>query len=176
MAERLFEGRKVYYSGSIKGAPEIEPDFAWKLVHYMMDNGAVVLSEHVAARNQQERDDVRARNLGITVEEMLQDPEPQFGIRRQDLKWVEEATHVVALINAPSHGVGMELQHTILKPRLGLNLTPILCLIHQGVADRLSFMVSGVSRDETPCFYLETYADLDSAKLSVEKFLTGDLK
>lgn len=176
MSERLFEGKKVYYSGSIKGAPEIEPDFAWRLVRYMTENGAVVLSEHVAARNQQEMDEVRARNIGMTVKNMLKQPEPWFGIRKQDLKWVEEATHVVALVNAPSHGVGIELQHAILKPRLGLNTTPILCLIHEQVVDKLSFMVRGLSKDETPCFYLETYRDLETAKSSVKKFLTGDFE
>ncbi|OGM09117.1 hypothetical protein A2Z67_05925 [Candidatus Woesebacteria bacterium RBG_13_36_22] len=175
-AERIFDGKRVYYSGSIKGAPEIEPDFAWQLVQYMIENGANVLSEHVAARNQQEMDEVRARNLGMSVQEMLKQPEPWFGIRRQDLKWVEEATHVVAVVNAPSHGVGMELQHAILKPRLGLNVTPMLCLVHEQLNDKLSFMVRGVSKNESPYFFLETYKDLEAAKSSVEKFLTGNLK
>lgn len=172
MAERLFEGKKVYYSGSIQGVAEIEPDFAWNLVRYMINNGAVVLSEHVAGRNRNERDEIRARNVGMTVEEMLKEPEPWFGIRKQDLNWVDEATHMVALVNAPSHGVGMELEHAILKPRLGLNLTPILCLVHEGAAEKLSYMIRGVTTDESPCVYIRTYNDLKSAQLLVEKLLT----
>ncbi len=175
-AERRFDGKRVYYSGSIKGAPEIEPDFAWQLVQYMIENGANVLSEHVAARNQQEMDEVKARNLGMSVQEMLKQPEPWFGVRRQDLKWVEEATHVVAVVNAPSHGVGMELEHAILKPRLGLNTTPILCLVHEQLSEKLSFMVRGVSKDETPCFYVKTYKDLETAKASVSRFLNDELR
>ena len=52
MAKRNFPftGKKVYYSGSISGVPEPDPEFAWKLVRYMIDNGADVLSERVAAR------------------------------------------------------------------------------------------------------------------------------
>lgn len=167
-----FDGKKVYYSGSIKGAPEIEPDFAWNLVQYMAQNGAVVLSEHVAARDKEEMDLVRAKNIGVDLQQMLSEPEPWFGIRRQDLKWVDEATHLVALINAPSHGVGMEIEHAILKPRLGLNQTPILCSVHENLANKVSFMIRGVAENETPYFYLKTYTDLDSAKSEIYKFLT----
>lgn len=176
MTVRIFEGKKVYYSGSIKGSPEADPEFAWKLVRYMVEGGAEVLSEHVAARSQQEMDEVRARNIGMTVSEMLSLPEPWFGIRKQDLKWVEEATHVVALINAPSHGVGMELQHAILKPRIGLNITPVLCLVHEQYADKISFMIRGVSKEEAPYFSLHTYQDLDTAKNSIRTFLSADNK
>lgn len=176
MVERTFEGKKVYYSGSIKGAPEADPEFAWKLVQYMIENGAEILSEHVAARSKEEMDTVRARNIGMTVQEMLAQPEPWFGIRRQDLDWVDEASHVVAVINAPSHGVGMELEHAILKPRLGLNTTPILCLVHEDLSEKVSFMIRGVSKGETPYFYIETYTDLETAKSTVSKFLMDEIK
>ena len=83
-----FEGLKVYYSGSIKGSPEVDPNFAWKLVRYMSTNGAKVLSEHVAARNQKEMDKIRARNVGVTVAEYYQNPRPWFPVRRQDMAWV----------------------------------------------------------------------------------------
>lgn len=167
----MFEGKKIYYSGSIKGAPEKEPDFAWNLVRYMADNGATVLSEHVAGRSKEEMDQIRAKNIGMEIQKMLSEPEPWFEIRRQDLAWVDEATHVVALINAPSHGVGMELEHAILKPRMGLNETPILCLVHQDLKDKVSFMIKGVAPEENSSFHLETYIDLDSAKNSVKEFL-----
>ena len=137
----------------------------------MSQNGAIVLSEHVAGRSQQERDILLAKNIGLALDEMLKEPEPWFGIRRQDIKWVEESTHVVAVINAPSHGVGMEIEHAILKPRLGLNQTPILCLVHASLVDKVSFMIRGISRDETPYFYLESYTDLESAKSIVREFL-----
>lgn len=170
--EGLFTDRKVYYSGSIKGAPEIEPDFAWNLVQYMIQNGAIVLSEHVAARNKDEMDELLGRNISDEIRELLSGAEPWIGVRRQDLKWVDEATHMVALINAPSHGIGMEIEHAILKPRLGLNRTPVLCLVHENLADKVSFMVRGVAKDETPFFYLQTYTDLNSAKSEIFKFLT----
>ncbi len=169
-----FYGRLVYFSGSIKGAPESDPEFAWKLVQYMGINGADVLSEHVAARNQEEMDQIRARRTGQEIQEMLAQQEPWFGIRKKDTEWVDQASHVVALVNAASHGVGMEIERAILKPRMGLNVTPILCLVHEQVLDRLSYMIKGVSKEECPVFYLNTYTDIKNAQSIVYSFLTNN--
>lgn len=133
----------------------------------MSENGAEVLSEHVAARNKAEMDQMRAKNTGHELPEI----DPWFEVRRQDLAWVDEATHVVALVNAPSHGVGVEIEHAILKPRLGLNETPILCLVDEQLKDKTSFMIRGVSEEECPVFSIETYDGLDSATESVKEFL-----
>lgn len=168
--ERPFEGRKVYFSGSIKGAPEREPHFAWELVRFMGEGGADVLSEHVAARTQQERDFVRAARTGKLLDEMLAEPEPWWDIRRQDNVWVDEATHVVALVNAPSLGVGMEIERAILKPSRGLNETPILALIHAELLESLSYMVRGITSEEA-AFQLRTYYDLAEAQAVVTEFL-----
>ena len=174
-----FEGLKIYYSGSIKGAPELDPNFAWNLVQYIVQNGANVLSEHVAGRNYDEMDQIRAEKMGISVDNLRSIPREIYlrdVIRKQDLEWVDEATHVIALVNAPSHGVGMELQEAILKPRLGLNLTPILCLVHKDIYSNLSGMVLGVGDDENPKFYIRTYQNLEDAKNTVREFLTGAIK
>jgi hypothetical protein len=168
--ELPFKGLKVYYSGSIAGVKETDPNFAWNLVEYMKLNGANVLSEHVAARNQEEMDKIRAKNMGLTVEEMNNDKEPWFAVRKQDLTWVHQATHVVALVNAPSHGVGMEIQEAIRKPQLGMNETPILCLVHKDVP-RLTFMIKGINQEEAPNFSLKTYNDLEEAKKIIKDFL-----
>jgi len=177
--EKLFEGIKVYYSGSIKGAPELDPDFAWNLVQFMKEGGADVLSEHVAGRNKDEMDQVRAGKMGITVEALRDIPREVYVrdvIRKQDLEWVDQATHMVALVNAPSHGVGMEIQEAILKPRLGLNLTPVLCLIHEDIYSQLSGMITGVSDQENSEFYIKKYKTLQEAKDIVSSFLTGGLQ
>jgi hypothetical protein len=177
--EKLFEGLKIYYSGSIKGAPEPDPNFAWNLVQYMIQNGANVLSEHVAARNMDEMDEIKAGKMGITVTELRSIPREIYlkdVIRKQDLKWVDEATHVVSLVNsAGSYGVGMELQEAILKPRLGLNPTPVLCLIHESLYGNLSGMVTG-AEDSGSEFYIKSYKDLEDAKTTIRIFLTGKFK
>jgi len=165
------KGVKVYYSGSIQGVPEAEPDFAWHLVQYMIDEGVNVLSEHVAGRTKEERNKVRARNLGLDIKEMLSEEKPWFGIREADTKWVDEATHMVALVNAPSHGVGMEVERALLKPERGLPETSILCLVHTDMLKKLSCMIKGINREDYPNFLLATYRDLEDAKKIVKDFL-----
>lgn len=176
MAPKQFSECKVYYSGSIRGVPSADPEFPRQLVQYMIDNGADVLSEHVAARNDQERVAIFARRSGIDLLS-LSVPDRGKTARRVDLEWVRQATHVVAIVDSPSLGVGMELQYALDKPLRGLNRTPVLCLArHELLRDnRLSNMVIGVSVEESPVFYVKGYDNLGEAKETVSEFLLGRL-
>ena len=138
----------------------------------MSQNGADVLSEHVAARNQEEMNEIRARRIGITIQQLKDDPKPWINIRHQDMKWVDEATHFVALVNSPSHGVGMEIQRAIDKPKLGMNETPILCLIHSEMFSKLSFMIRGVAPEESSVFQIRIYKNLEQAQEYIFDFLS----
>lgn len=171
MADKPFFGLRVYYSGSIRGTPEPDPVLPWKLVSFMQEGGAEVPSEHVAARNPEEMRQLRIKNAGI---ERVDCPEPWVGAREADIEWVDSATHMVALVNGPSHGVGMEIQRALDKPAMGLNFTPILCLVREDIlqADRVTWMLLGVRE---PGFYLRTYTDEESAKRWVYLFLTGKI-
>lgn len=166
-----FDNKKVYFSGSIKGTPEADPEFAWKLVRFMIDNGANVLSEHVAARSKEEMDKIFFDKVGPLTNE------PWVQIRKVDMNWVDTADFVVALVNAPSFGVGMEIERAILKPRLGMSLTPILCLVHKDVLDnnKLSFMIRGVTDSEHPKFYVKAYTNLEEAQKIIEVFLLSSV-
>ena len=177
--EKPFEGMKVYFSGSIKGAPEADPNFAWELVRYMTMNGANVLSEHVAGRNKEEMEEIRARKMNVPVEYFKRLSRADFlrdVVRKQDVAWVDEASHLVALVNAPSHGVGMEIERAILKPERGLNKTPILCLVHEDLVTGLSGMISGVSEvNDKAALFVRTYRTLQDADYSIYHFLKGKL-
>jgi hypothetical protein len=118
-------------------------------------------------------EEIRAKRTGMTVQKWQENPQPWFSVRRQDLEWVDEATHVVALVNAPSLGVGMEIQRAIDKPRLGMNSTPILCLISKDRSPGLSFMIRGVSEEESPLFQLREYENLNQAQKHIHNFLTS---
>jgi hypothetical protein len=163
---------KVYYSGSIKGIPEPDKELPWKLVRFMAEGGADVLSEHVAARSHKEMEEIRAKRIGDRMSEVENNPEPWFGVRKMDLEWVEEATHLVALVNSPSSGVGMEIQHAIDKPRMGLNKTPILCLVREDLADKITWMIRGLTSEEA---HLRTYKDYTEATQLIDKFLRNEL-
>jgi len=168
--EKPFEGTVIYYSGSIRGVKNMDPDFAHKLVSFMMENGADVISEHVAARNEAEMNEIFLRRTGIdrgSVEN------PWEVVRKVDLDMVDHATHLVAIINGPSHGVGIEIEHAILKPSLGLNETPILCLVQEDLKDMVTWMIKGISRSEAPGFCLKTYKNLQDAKDKITEFLSS---
>ncbi|MDB5179341.1 MAG: hypothetical protein JWN01_1284 [Patescibacteria group bacterium] len=156
-----FGGVKVYFSGPITRQPLREvSDFSLEIIQFLTAGGAEVLSEHVAARAA--LDGRRAPTDRTAID-----------IRRQDLKWVDKATHFIAIVNDPSHGVGMELERAILKPNLGLNPTPILCLVQEQLLDKLTYMIRGVSMDECPDYYLQSYSDPNDAKEIVTKFLVS---
>lgn len=168
--EKPFDGMKIYFSGSIKGAPELDPDFAWKIVQYLGNNGANVLSEHVAARSREEMDEIFVRRAGEHILNIYENDEPWWDIRKMDNRWVDEATHMIALVNAPSLGVGMELERAIHKPERGLNATPILALIHKDVLQSLSYMVRGITQEEVS-FRLRTYSSFEDVVREIEEFL-----
>lgn len=167
--KKPFKGLKVFFSGTIRGATNPDPDFSWKLVQYMIKNGADVLSEFVAGRTKKEMDEIFARRTGM---DLRKKNKPWLIARKVDTGWLDEATHIVALVDSPSLGVGMEIERAIEKPNRGLNKTFILCLVHKDLIDGLSFMIRGVTKKEAPSYSLKTYKDLDHAKKVVHDFLT----
>ncbi len=172
--EKPFEGKKVYYSGSIRGIANSDPNFAWNLVQHMINNGANVLDEHVGARNREEMAEIFYKRSGIEIGAIEDKKEKAKVARRQDLKWDEEDDYLVALVTSPSLGVGIEIQHAILKPRLGLNKTPILFLVDRKVvdADMLSNMVTGIdSEAENVDYEIGIYENEEDAKRIITEFL-----
>jgi hypothetical protein len=168
--KKIFEDLKIYYSGSIQGTPEMDREFPKKLVKFMEENGANVLSNHVALGDQKKANELLSQQIGIDLESISLEEKGKI-IRHQDIAWVDEATHVVALVNSPSHGVGVEIQRALDKEKMGMNKTPILCLIKNDLKDKLSLMISGVEREESDVFYLRSYKDLAEAQKHIFDFL-----
>lgn len=161
---------KVYYSGSIKGVPEADPDFPQKLVKFIENCGAEVLSEHVAFSNKEKSNEIFFQKTGINLDKISPNLLPEI-IRKQDINWVDEAEVMIALVNSPSLGVGVEIQRALDKEKLGMRKTPILCLIRDDLKDKLSFMISGINLEETDVFYLRSYKDLEEAQKHIFDFL-----
>ncbi len=89
--------------------------------------------------------------------------------READIEMIDnESTHVIALVDAPSLGVGMELERALTKHRRGLPLTPVLALVHEYNLERLSFMVQGVRE---PHFSLQAYIGFDDITVKIEDFM-----
>lgn len=162
---RPFTGARVYFSGAIRGATLPFPDVTRRITRFLMQRGAEVLSEHVGA------DTLGARNhtfLARTGIDLTAVSAPWEVVRRIDTGWVDSATHLIAVVDGPSHGVGMEIERALLKPERGLARTPILCLVHEELLEDLSWMIRGVSSVD---FHLQTYKDVDGAERLVGDFL-----
>lgn len=174
MASQPFSGTKVYYSGSIYGVQESDIHLPEKLVHYMQENGAQVLDEHVAIPHKGEIFHTAvALSQGFTLEEWFGIEEYQQALRiyEHDIRLVDESTHVVVLANGRSHGVGMEVQRALDKPHLGLTITPILVLVHEGFLPRLSFMLRGAA-EKYEHMSICVYCSTEQAKEAMYEFLT----
>ncbi|HSX40405.1 MAG TPA: hypothetical protein VLF68_02210 [Candidatus Saccharimonadales bacterium] len=174
--ERPFGGLKIYYSGSMAGVAELDLDFPSQLVTYMEQGGAEVLDKHVAIPHKgDEFLAAIALTHGFTFEEWqgLAQHEKDTRIYRHDMKLIDQATHVITLLNGASHGVGMEVQEALRKPHMGLNHTPILGLVHESAGANLSPMMRGASHVYAELFQLQTYTNLESAQQAIHTFLTA---
>lgn len=162
--ELPFEGKKVYFSVGVRGQV-FNPDLGPQLVKAMQVGGAKVLDEHVVIKDPTDREHRFLENAGLMPKKGI---ELDQAYRRMDMIWVDQATHLVAVVDAPSIGVGMEIDRALTKPERGLNPTPILALVHAANLDGLSAMVKGITE---PQFKLCTYYDIADAKRSVARFL-----
>ena len=160
--------KKLYFSGPIQGIQQIDPNFSWAIVQYIKSLGYDVLSEHVAGRTKQENTKILLEKTGI---DRTSEKESWWGVYKVDMNWVDEADSFVAVVDGPSHGVGMEIMRALLKPQRGLNETSIICLVHQENLNKLSWMIRGVPVEQYPNFHLETYTNIDNAKSVLENLL-----
>jgi len=159
---------KIYFSGSLQGIRHCDPNFSWELVQFMKKLGFEVLSEHVAAKTQKEGEDIFFMKTNIDRRKL---DKAWFSTFDVDMGWVDKANYLVAVVDGPSHGVGMEIMRALLKGERGLNITNILCLVNENNLEKLSWMIRGISKQKYPNFSLKTYTDLLSAKNLVKKFL-----
>ncbi len=177
---KRFADKRVYYSGSLTGTPEHDLQFPKKLVSYIESLGADVLDPHVAIspRLIGEREAYFAKqgtkyNISLDAWKELSSEEQDEARYKYFIGLLDEATHVVALLNGPTTGVGMEIEHAVLKPQLGLNETPILGLVHTDRLASVSPMIRGAAK-VYPHFILKTYATLRDAEEIIYQFLEQD--
>jgi hypothetical protein len=171
--EKPFKGLKVYFSNSIKGEMGGVEDIGQDVVRFLADNGADVLSENVAYLKPEEGLPIFERRTGIDLTQITEPVERAKTIREVDIDWVDEATHLIAIVNGASYGVGVELQRALDKPKMGMNKTPILCLVHQSRLEKLSSMVRGIdAKKEESLFELTVYEAINEVKDNITDFLS----
>jgi hypothetical protein len=90
------------------------------------------------------------------------------------LGWVDEAGYLIAIVDTTSFGVGMEIQHTLDKHKMGMNLTPVLCLVRSRKwQKKLSNMVKGIGPKDSPVAFVKKYKDKEDAKRLIMEHLTS---
>lgn len=163
------DGANIYFSSSIKGLTNNDPEFNFKIVKYLKNKGFRVLSEHVAGLSKKEKDDLFLKNTGIDIRK-LENTEPWTVAYKVDMDWVDKADYLIAIVDGPSHGVGMEIMIAILKEERGLNRTEIVCLVHKDNLNNLSWMIRGIPKKYLN-FQLQPYTDFDSVISILDAFL-----
>lgn len=176
--KKPFQGKKVYFSGSIRGSNSLSPKTYSDLINFIKKKGADVLTEFVGASNKDQRANLFFGQAGMSPDEIKKIKNPWVLARKIDFQWVDEADYLIAEVTSPSIGVGMEIQRAKDKGDLGLNHTRILCLCRQEIIDneKLSWMVKGITPKEHKDFYLVGYKTLLGAKRIMTRFLTNKLK
>lgn len=138
-----FAGKKVYLCGAIMGLKDRDHHhFISKTAHYLIEQGADLLDEHIKADATEEMIEIIFQRTGVRRDQV---PKPWLTTYEQDMSWIDEADFVIAFVDGPSLGVGVEIARTSLKKELGLNPTPLLLLVHQDNLDRLSLVVRGMA-------------------------------
>ncbi len=173
--ELPFDGKIIYFSAALSGGRHKDPRLLLDVADYMEKNGAVILNKHVPIRDGNERNSMFIRLSGIDrlwpQDDWINgDASPL--IREASLEWVDRATHLVAFVDTPSFGVGIEIQEALRKVKMGMNLTPVLCLFPARKWEKKkSNMVKGIGPKDSPAAYVESYKNKEHAEQIIYDFL-----
>ena len=165
---------KIYYSGSILGVPEEDLELPVKIVQFLLKEGHEVLSKNVAFPSNYTNADGTKIKLPQAILDMQPIPtgeELHKAIRKIDTECVDSAEYIIALINGPSHGVGMEVERALLREERGLPAAQILCLAQERNKNKISPMIRGVDRDIYRNFDIFLYTDFEDIKVKLKSFV-----
>lgn len=160
---------KIYFSFPVQGVSHKDPYFGPSLVNHMKKQGYKVLSEHIVAKNQKEQDNIFFQNTGINRGELSEEEKYKLTYETE-MKWVDEADYFIAVVDGPSHGVGMEIMRALLKEDIGLNNTQILLLVDKKNLPTLSWTLKGVP-DKYKNFQIKSYGNLKDATNTISEVL-----
>lgn len=167
---------RVYFGAGIQGAVSKEARaeraaIYRELISHIQSLGNEVLFEHTATNNKEEVWKVLEKQFGP-----LPPPGPERGafIRSRNIEGVEKmAEAAIFEVSMPSLGVGIELAHAYLRPRMGLEQIPVLCLYQKDFwSHGLSVMVSGAVAAGIKVQVFE-YDSIERAKNSLTDFLSS---
>ncbi len=160
-----FKNCKIYISTSLRGGKDPDFKLVQKLAEYLKKEGAKILDEHVVADKENSRS-VLEKRVKEDGKKFLFPNEPWKDIRRIDHEWVDEADLLIAFVNKPSFGVGMEIERALLRKERGLKPIPIIVFVRKENLSSLSWMVRGIN---SPSFTLKTYSRIEEVIEEIQK-------
>ena len=156
------EQKIVYFAGAIRGERTMA-DAMIEIVRFIKSLGFPVLSEHVGTPDPIA---TLAAKLGKTKETLAAED-----IEKQDIEWLDQATHVIAEISGGSTGTGREIEYARTKGQLGKTPAYVLCLYHNDREFYASPMIRGMRPEKYSNVSIKKYKDVDEAKQLVKEFL-----
>lgn len=161
--EIFMDNKVVYFAGAIRGDRMMANNMRI-LVSFIQGLGLKVLTEHVVAEDPIE---TFANKLGKAKDSLSAED-----IERQDIAWLDEATHVIAEISGASTGTGREIEYARTKKYFGKIPAKVLVLYTKEREFFASPMIRGMTVDRYPNMTIEAYTTLDEAQRIIQQFLS----
>lgn len=153
---------KVYFAGAITGDRSRAGVFK-EIIKHIQSLEKRVLTEHFQLENPN-------AFLADFIKKNYADLLPE-DIEKQDTAWINECTHLVAEISAPSTGTGREIEYARSKHFYGHPEAKILCLYENG--SKASAMITGMTVERYPNVVVKGYADLEDIKVILNDFFSS---
>ena len=152
----------VYFAGAIRGERTVAA-IMLELVRFIQDLGLPVLTEHVVAEDPigTLSDKIGKTKDGLSAED----------IERQDISWLDQATHVIAEISGASTGTGREIEYARTKEHFGKTPAKVLVLYQSEREFFASPMIRGMTPDRYPTVTIKPYATVEEAGAIIRTFL-----
>lgn len=153
----------VYFCGAVSGDTCLRDTIIRPLIEFIRDDLQIpVLSEHIAYPNHRE---ILAKKIGKQNADEIN----EFDIERQDIAWLDTATHVIAEISGASTGVGREIEYARTKHHFGHTKARILCIYNH--EKKASPMIIGMDQEKYTNIFSCGYANLSGARYLIRRFV-----
>lgn len=87
-------------------------------------------------------------------------------IEKRDIAWLDQATHLIAEVTAPSIGTGREIEYARARK------IKILCVYKKEQEFFTSPMIRGMTQDRYPNVKVRSYESEDELRLIIKSFLS----
>jgi hypothetical protein len=155
---------KIFYGAAIQGASDRKERAVINagLIAAIRSLGFDVVSEHTTGENFIDT----AEKLNVSIGPLPPEgKERTVFIRNKMIHFIEsDIAAAIFEVSTPSLGTGVEIAHAYLRPRMGLSQIPVIALYEKGYwPNRLSAMITGISKTDVPHFCLIEYTQADDA-------------